>query len=318
MPHMRAIQIQAFGGPEVLVQRELPDPEPSDGMMLLEVVAAGVNYADTHQAENSYLAPAKLPLVPGTEVVGMTPDGRRVVALMAGGGYASRALAPAAAMWEVPDGISDGQALALVGQGTTAWHLLRTSAQLRVGESVVVHAAAGGVGSLAVQLARRFGAGRVIGVASSEDKRALVLELGADAVVDSAASDLTVALREANDGARVDVVLEMVGGATFAASLEALAPFGRLVHFGQAGREGAPALDPGRMMAHSWGVLGFWLVHLLRRPELLGEALHDMFAAVLEGSLRPVVGGTYPLAEARRAHEDMRARRTTGKLVLTP
>jgi NADPH2:quinone reductase len=317
---MRAIQIHEFGGPDVLVERELPEPErgPSDDRELIEVSAAGVNYADTHQAEDSYLAPAELPLVPGGEVVGRTPDGRRVVALLAGGGYAERALAHPALMWEVPAGVSDGQALALVLQGTTAWHLLRTSAQLRPGESVVVHAAAGGVGTLAVQLAKRFGAGRVIAAASSEAKRELALRLGADAAVDASEEDLAGALREANGGARVDVVLEMVGGRTFAQSLDALAPFGRLVHFGQAGREGTPKVDPGQLMARSQGVLGFWLVHLMRRPDLLTAAMDDMFAAVLAGELEPVVGGTYPLADARRAHEDIRARRTTGKLVLTP
>jgi NADPH2:quinone reductase len=315
---MRAIQIQEFGGPEVLVERDVPEPEAPDGTVVLDVTAAGINYADTHQAENSYLAPAQVPLIPGGEVVGRTPDGRRVVALLAGGGYAERAVAAPQAMWELPDEVSDAQALALVLQGTTAWHLLRTSAQLRPGESVVVHAAAGGVGTLAVQLAKRFGAGRVIGVASTEEKRELVLRLGADAAVDAGAEDLTAALREANAGRRVDVVLEMVGGRAFQQSLEALAPFGRLVHFGQAGREGAPKVDPGRLMATSRGVLGFWLVHLVRRPDLLSEAMQDMLAAVVAGELEPVVGGSYPLAEARRAHEDLRSRRTTGKLVLVP
>ena len=314
---MRAIQITEFGGPEVLVERELDDPVAPEGGVVLEVSSAGVNYADTHQAENSYLAPAQLPLVPGGEVVGTTPDGRRVVALLQGG-YAEKAVAWPAAMWEVPDGVSDGQALALVLQGATAWHLLRTSAQLREGESVVVHAAAGGVGTLAVQLAKRFGAGRVIGVASSEEKRALAARLGADAVVDSGAEDLTAALREANGGARVDVVLEMVGGSTFAQSLDALAPFGRLVHFGQAAREGAPKVDPGMLMGTSRGVIGFWLVHCLREPRMMQEAMENLLGAVAAGELEPVVGGEYPLADARRAHEDMRARRTTGKLVLRP
>jgi NADPH:quinone reductase len=314
---MRAIQIQEFGGPEVLVLRDVPDPTAPEGFVVVDVAAAGINYADTHQAENSYLAPAELPLVPGGEVVGTTPDGRRVVALVAGGGYAERAVAHPAAMWQVPDGVSDAAALALVLQGTTAWHLLRTSAQLRAGETVVVHAAAGGVGTLAVQLAKRFGAGRVIGVASSPDKRELAERLGADATVDAGAQDLNAALREANGGAKVDVVLEMVGGATFEHSLRALAPFGRLVHFGQAGREGAPKVDPGALMARSQGVIGFWLVHMMRRPDLMGAAMEDMFAAVQAGTLEPIVGGTYPLGEARRAHEDIRARRTTGKLVLT-
>src|SRR3954447_6308262 len=210
---MRAIQITEFGGPEVLEPREVDEPQAPEGGVVLDVSAAGVNWADTHQAENSYLAPAELPLVPGGEVVGTTPDGRRVVALVAGGGYAEKALAFPAAMWEVPDGVSDAQALGLGLQGTTAWHLLRTSAQLRAGESVVVHAAAGGVGTLAVQLAKRFGAGRVIATASSPEKRELALELGADVAVDvstaTSADDVRDVLVEANGGKGVDVVLEM-------------------------------------------------------------------------------------------------------------
>jgi len=315
---MRAIQITEFGGPEVLVMREIDEPEVPEGFLLADVSAAGLNYADTHQAENSYLAAAELPLVPGGEVVGTLEDGRRVVALVSGGAYAEKTLVHPALTWEVPDGVSDGAALALVLQGTTAWHLLRTSAALREGESVVVHAAAGGVGTLAVQLAKRFGAGRVIGVASSQEKRELAERLGADATVDSKADDLTAALREANCGGRLDVVLEMVGGRTFEQSFEALAPFGRLVHFGQADRQGAPEINPGKLMATSRGVIGFWLMHLVQQPERLTEAMQDMFGAVLAGELEPVVGGTYALEDARQAHEDIRARRTTGKLVLTP
>jgi NADPH2:quinone reductase len=315
---MHAIQITEFGGPEVLVLRELDDPVAPEGFELIDVTACGINYADTHQAENSYLAPAELPLIPGGEVVGTTADGRRVVALLAGGGYAEKAVAHPVAMWDLPDEVSDAQALALVLQGTTAWHMLRTSAQLREGETVVVHAAAGGVGTLAIQLAKRFGAGRVIGVASSEEKRALATRLGADAVVDAGVDDLKAALKEANGGQGVDIVLEMVGGKTFEQSLSALAPFGRVVHFGQAAREGAPKVDPGYLMATGRGVLGFWLVHLVRRPDLMNQAMEDMLAAVVSGELEPIVGGSYPLGEARRAHEDIRSRGTVGKLVLQP
>jgi len=313
---VRAIRVREFGGPEVLELREVDEPEVPQGAELLKVSAAGVNYADTHQAENSYLAEATLPMIPGGEVVGTLHDGRRVVALVGGGGYAERAVVYPGAYWPVPEDVSDGQALALVLQGATAWHLLRTSAQLRQGESVVVHAAAGGVGTLAVQLAKRFGAGRVIGVASSHEKRSVASRLGADAVVDSGAGDLTAALREANGGDRVDVILEMTGGAVFSSSLAALAPFGRLVHFGQAARGGTPAVEPGELMGRSQGVLGFWLVHVMRRPELMSEAMDDLFAAVQSGELEVVAGGTYPLEDARRAHEDLRARRTTGKLML--
>ena len=315
---MRAVQITEFGGPEVLVLRDLDDPEPPDGFVVLDVLAAGVNWADTHQAENTYLAAAELPLVPGGEAVGTTPDGKRVVALLNGGGYAERAVAHPSLMWEVPDGVTDAQALALVLQGTSAWHLLRTSAQLREGESVAVFAAAGGVGTIAVQLAKRFGAGRVIGLASSPEKRDLVARLGADATVDSNAEDLKDALIEANEGNHVDVILEMVGGSAFEQSLSALAHFGRLVHFGQSARKGAPSVNPGKLMATSRGVIGFWLMHLIRYPERLGEALEDMFAAVEAGELEVIVGDTYPLEDARRAHEDIRARKTTGKLVLVP
>jgi NADPH:quinone reductase len=315
---MRAIQITEFGGPEVLIEREIAELEAPEGFLVVDVLAAGLNYADTHQAENTYLAASELPMVPGGELVGTTSDGRRVVALVSGGAYAERALVHPAMMWEVPDGVDDGQALALVLQGATAWHLLRTSAQLRPGESVVVHAAAGGVGTIAIQLAKRFGAGRVIGVASSADKRKLAIGLGADAAIDGEPDGLTERIREANAGRYVDVVLEMVGGQTFEQSLSALAHFGRLVHFGQAGREGAPVVKPGKLMATSRGVIGFWLMHLLRSPERLTEAMDDLFEAVLAGDVEPIIGGTYPLAEARRAHEEMRARRTTGKLVLIP
>jgi NADPH:quinone reductase len=315
---VRAIQITEFGGPEVLVLRELDDPEPPEGFVVLDVLAAGVNWADTHQAENSYLAEAQLPLVPGGEAVGTTPDGRRVVALLNGGGYAEKAVAHPSLMWEVPEGVSDAQALAVILQGTSAWHLLRTSAQLREGESVAVFAAAGGVGTIAIQLAKRFGAGRVIGLASSPEKRELAARLGADATVDSNAGDLKDALIEANEGRHVDVILEMVGGSAFEQSLSSLAHFGRLVHFGQSAREGAPKVSPGKLMATSRGVIGFWLMHLISQPERIGVALEDMFEAIRAGELEVVVGDTYPLEDARRAHEDMRARRTTGKLVLTP
>jgi NADPH2:quinone reductase len=181
-----------------------------------------------------------------------------------------------------------------------------------------VFAAAGGVGTIAVQLAKRFGAARVIGLASSPEKRELAARLGADATVDSNTDDLKQALIEANEGNHVDVILEMVGGSTFEQSLSALAHFGRLVHFGQAGREGAPKVSPGKLMATSRGVIGFWLMHLIRYPERLGEALEDMFEAVRAGELEVIVGDSYPLEDARRAHEDMRARGTTGKLVLVP
>jgi NADPH:quinone reductase-like Zn-dependent oxidoreductase len=321
---MRAVQITRFGGPEVLDIVDLPDPVPGPAQQLYEVSTAGVNFADTHQIENSYLSAQQLPMVPGAEFVGTPVDGGpRVVGLLDGGGYAERVVAHDFLTWPVPDGVSDEQALALVLQGATAWHVLRTSAHLAEGESVVVIAGAGGVGSLAVQLARRWGAGRVIATASSAEKRALAEELGAHATVDPALADddpktFTGALREANGGRPVDIVLEMTGGNVFAGSLSALAPFGRLVAYGMAARQETKAVPPGALMHRSRAVIGFWLVHCMSRPQMMDAAMHDLLPMVAEGALQPVVGGRYPMSNVRDAHQDLLARRTTGKLVLDP
>jgi NADPH:quinone reductase-like Zn-dependent oxidoreductase len=316
---VRCIQISRFGGPEVLETVELPDPAPAPGMRVYEVTAAGVNYADTHQTEDSYLAPQRLPLVPGAEFAGTGPDGRRVVGLVGAGGYAERVAAADPLVWPIPDGVTDGAALAMVLQGATAWHALRTCAHLAAGESVVVHAAAGGVGTAAVQLARAWGAGRVIATASSQRKRDLALSLGADAAVDPAAGDLTAALREANGGSRVDVVLEMTGGPVFDASLRALAPFGRLVTYGMASRTPPTPVDPRNLMAHSSAVVGFWLAHCFRDPaRWLDGPVTELLGMLADGRLRAVVGGTYALADAAEAHRALLARESTGKLVLDP
>jgi NADPH2:quinone reductase len=315
---MRAIQVQEFGGPEVLRLADVPTPEPGDGEVLVRVTRAGINFADTHQRRNQYLAAAQLPLIPGAEVAGVREDtGERVVAMCGTGGYAEYAIAPESLTVPIPDGVDDGTALAILLQGLTAWHLYRTSARIREGESVVVHAGAGGVGSLAVQLGRPMGAGRVIATASSEEKRALALELGADAAVDGAPEGLADRLVAANLDRRVDVVFEMAGGEVFEQSLHALAPFGRLVAYGNASGE-ANAVQTGRLMRRSTSVVGFWLMHLVGRPEMVAEPLADLFARAARGELRAIVGGTYPLAEAARAHTDMQARRTTGKLLLDP
>jgi NADPH2:quinone reductase len=315
---VRAIRISQWGGPEVLeLVEDAPVPEPGDDEHLVRVSRAGVNFADTHARDNSYLARYELPLTPGAEVAGKTEDGKRVAGLIATGGYAEYAAVPKAAAFPIPFGVSDAQALALLIQGLTAWHLYRTCAHLRDGETAVVHAAAGGVGSLAVQLGKAFGA-RVIATASSEEKRRLALDLGADAAVDVTRDDLTEALIAANDGQRVDVVLEMAGGRVFDASLRALRPFGRLVTYGMASRE-PNTVKAGNLMRHSTAVIGFWLAHCFTRPrELLAEPLQDLFERVAGGTLKVVEGKVYPLSEARLAHEDLQARRTTGKLLLDP
>jgi NADPH2:quinone reductase len=314
---MRACQIEEFGGPDVLQVVDKERPEPGDGEVLIEVSRAGINFADTHQRENSYLARYEVPLVLGGEVAGTTPDGRRVVALLRDGGYAEYAVAPEANVFPIPDEVDDGTALALIIQGLTAWHLFKTSAKLQPGESVVVISGAGGVGNLAVQLAKPFGAGRVIATASTGEKRAMTLELGADAAVDPATEDLKGALIEANEGRPVDVVLEMSGGRVFDQSADALAPFGRIVAYGIAGRE-QNTLETGRLMRKSRGVIGFWLIHCLGRRDMMEEPLLDLFERAARGELKPQVGTTYALSDIRQAHEDLQARRTSGKLLLDP
>jgi NADPH2:quinone reductase len=314
---VRAVQIKEFGGPDVLQVVELDKPEPGDGEVLIEVSRAGLNFADTHQRENSYLRKFEVPLVLGGEVAGTTRDGQRVVAMVASGGYAEWVVAPQATTFPIPDGVEDGAALAMIVQGLTAWHLFRTSAKLAEGESVVVVSGAGGVGSLAVQLAKPFGAGRVIATASTQEKRAHTLEMGADAAVDPAEEELKEALIEANGGERIDVALEMAGGRTFDACLASLAPFGRLVTYGIASRE-QNELKTGSLMRRSRAVVGFWLMHCLGRRDMMEEPLADLFERIARGELRPQVGKTYPMSEVRRAHEDLEGRRTSGKLLLNP
>jgi NADPH:quinone reductase len=320
---MRAVQIEEFGGPEVLRVADLPVPEPGEGEVLVKVQRSGINFADTHQRENSYLAKFELPLVLGGEVAGTVErgdgfePGQRVVSMLRSGGYAEFAAAPAATTFPLPDGLDEGAALALLIQGVTAWHLYRTSAKLAEGESVVIVSAAGGVGNLAVQLAKPFGAGRVIATASSEEKRNRALELGADAAVDTNAEDLTAALIEANGGQRVDAVFEMAGGKVFDGCLEALAPFGRLVTYGIASRE-QNVVETGRLMRKTRAVIGFWLMHCLGRRDMMEEPLADLFERAARGELSPLEGETYPLSEVRRAHEDLQGRGTSGKLLLDP
>jgi NADPH2:quinone reductase len=313
---VKAIQIEEFGGPEVLKLVEVPDPEPADGQAVVDVVRAGVNWADTHAIRNDYLAEQQLPLIPGGEVAGTTQDGRRVAALMTNGGYAQKALVPEPFLVPIPDEVSDDQAAGLLLQGLTAHALLHYCAHIREGETVVVEAAGGGTGSLAVQLAKRAGA-KVIGLASSEEKRALAQRLGADATADSRAEDLKEAILEANGGEKVDVVLHM-SGTGFEPELHALGMLGRMVVFGNAAREPGE-VQTNYLLQTSKSVLGFWLVALVaRRQDLLASMITELLGAVAAGDLEVTIGGTYPLSDVARAHTDMQQRRTTGKLLLDP
>jgi NADPH:quinone reductase len=326
---MRAVQQRGLGGPEVLELVELPRPEPPDGHVLIEVRRAGVNFTDVQGRGTGMRtmvdadgAPQRLssedfPVVPGGEVVGVRADtAERVVALCGSGGYAEWAVAAERDTSSVPADISDDDALALLVQGTTAWHLYESCARLSGVETVVIQAAAGGAGSMAVQLGRSMGAARIIGMASTDEKRQLATSLGADRAVDSAPDGLTERLLEANDGSPVDVVFDMTGGDVFERCFAALATFGRIVVYGTT--SGVPPTIAGRsLIAGSRSVTGFWLMDVIRTHGL-GRALDDLFARVRRGELRPVIGQTYALGDAARAQEDLLQRRTTGKLCLDP
>jgi NADPH2:quinone reductase len=234
---------------------------------------------------------------------------------MPNGGYAEYALALPQATFRVPDGIDDDQAITLLLQGMTAWHLCHTCARVQPGDSVAVGAAAGGVGTIAIQLARLAGAHPVVASAGTEEKRALALKLGADRAVDSHSEDLGAALVEANGGEPLDVIFEMVGGSVFQSCVRALAPFGRLVSYGSA--SGEPIELTGELLTGSRSVSGFWLADAVARGGS-ERVMSALFEHLRKGELELVLGATYPLADARQAHVDLESRQTAGKLLLDP
>jgi NADPH:quinone reductase len=321
---MRAVVVTAPGGPEAFtVVTDAPEPSAGPGQVIVEVSAAGVNFADAHVARGDYLVPTTFPVTPGVEVAGRVATGpragNRVVALVGVGGYAQRIAVPEASLVDIPDGVSDADALALILQGLTAHHLLIGCARLAPGESVVVQAAAGGVGTIAVQLARHLGAGRIIGTASGSDRARLVMDLGADAVVAPDPEGLTERLREANGGERIDVVLDMIGGAVTDQCLAALAPFGRQVVFGNASRQPAAPVAPASLMHRSLSLIGFWLASCLSRPAtMVLPQLSELLDLVQTGVIRPVTSAPQPMSEVAEVHRALAERRTTGKITLDP
>ena len=315
---MRAIVVESLGGPEVLKVGEADRPSAGPGEVLIKVDHAGVNYSDIGRRRNGWQNPPQaLPVIPGFEVVGRrVSDGARVlgVTTRGSGGYAEFAVMSGCLTRRVPEGVSDASALAAAIQGVTAWGALLSAARLRAGDSVAIMAAAGGVGGLAVQLARLHGASRVIGVASTEEKRRLVLDLGADAAIDGCPDRLAGDIRAANTGAGVDVLLESVGGAVTDAALDALSHDGRMVVFGQAsGASNTVSLDV--LMDRSIGVIGYWVTPFLR--ERGGAVIDTMLSWIADGRLRPLEGPSYAIGQVSAAHSAIEARETAGKVTLT-
>jgi NADPH2:quinone reductase len=315
---MQAVVLDRFGGPEVLQLARVPRPRPAGGETLIRVARAGINYTDLGRRQRSSPTRPPPPLILGFEVAGTTADGVRTLGLLDGGlgGYAEQAAVASEYAVPIPDGVSDTAALAVLIQGITAWHLLATAARVRDGESVVVTAAAGGVGSLALQLAGLQGAARVIAVASTPEKRQRALELGADAAVDGTPDGLADRLRQANGGEGVDVVLESVAGPILDAALDALAVGGRLIAYGQAsGASNHVSVD--LLMDRSISVGGYWATPSIRDRPGTRRVIERLLQEVAAGRLRVVEGPSYPAAAAAEAHRAIAARETMGKVTLT-
>jgi NADPH2:quinone reductase len=327
MSRMRAILVEEFGEPEVLRHTELERPEPGEGEVLIEVRSAGINYADTMRRRNQYLIPQELPFVPGSEVSGVVARvgegvedvsaGDRVVSLIGTGGYAEYAVAPSEAIIPLPEGLDFDEAAAVPLQGLTAYHILSTSGAMKEGESVLVHAAAGGVGTLAVQMAKLMGAGQVIATASSRTKLDLAESLGADVLIEYTDEDWPERVREATGGYGADVILEMVGGDFPEKNLRCLNVFGRMVVYGAASRDRG-SLVPAELMRRCHSIVGFYLPQIMGRPNLFVPSLREMLGWISSGDLEIVIGARYPLEDAAEAHRALEERETTGKIILNP
>jgi NADPH2:quinone reductase len=316
---MRAIHNVALGGPEVLQVAEVPVPVAGEDETLIKVDRAGINFSDIWRRGVGWLNPPReLPVIPGFEVVGRrVSDGVRVVGAtwLGAGGYAEYAVRPNRFTVEVPEGVGDVAALGAMIQGTTAWGALLEGGRMREGDTVAVMAAAGGLGSLAVQLARLHGASRVIAVASTEEKRKLTLELGADAAVAADADTIADAIKEANGGKGVDLLLESIGGPITDAAFHALGYNGRMVCFGQAsGESNSVSLD--LLMDEAIGVSGYWVTPF-QRDGNARDAVATMLDWMAAGKLRVLEGPTFPAAKAGAAQAAIEARETFGKVTLT-
>ncbi|MGH3249562.1 MAG: quinone oxidoreductase family protein [Trebonia sp.] len=332
---MKAVRIHETGSPDVMRVEDLDVPRPGTGQVLIRVAVAGINFTDIMARQGVYVvreAAPPMPTVLGTEVAGIVvgtgpgvPDamtGKRVVSFV-DGGYAEYAVAPAGMVTELPPEVDLGEAVSYLVQGVTAWQLLKDCGHLGDGQSVLVHSAAGGVGTLAVQLARVFGAGTVLATAGSAAKRQLAVELGADAAFDYTTPDWADEVLKATSGRGVDVILDAVGGEVGEQSLRCLAPFGRLVVYGVSGKSLA-AFAGSQLMHKNQSVVGYWLTSRLgpraaddEASARAGQVVESLLGLAGKGQLRGIVRHAFSLEDAATAHRAIADRRTVGKVILT-
>ena len=329
---MKAIRYERFGGPEVLEYLDLPDPAPCSGQLLIATSAIGVNFPDIRERLGVYnnaetrVGGVQLPQVGGLAVAGTVvaagPQtsvqvGRKVVALMKRGAYAQLAVAEEPLSAVVDD---DADLVTLAGfaaQAACAHLLLQATTTLRAGESLLVHGAAGGVGSLAVQIAKALGATPVIGTASTAERREFVKSLGADAAISYEEPGWTEQVRELTAGRGVDVLIESIGGDVFEQNFDALATFGRYLLLGSTRGPGEP-FAPRRLMTKSQALIGFYLPVFYDRPELIGNALRFLADGLKTEQITPSVDEVLPLSQAAAAHRRLESREVRGIIVLDP
>jgi len=303
---MKAVVLSETGGPEQLVLQDVPEPDLSEGQSLLQIRAAGVNFVDLLIRRGVYPQAPELPTILGAEVAGETEDGRRVAALLTGGGYAEQVAVDDARVFPLPESASFAEGAAFLLTYLTVWIPLTRQVRVESGDTVLVHAGSGGVGSAAIQIARHLGA-RVFATASSEEKRRFAIEAGAESAY---------GYEDWAEHVRPDLVVDPVGGDVFAASIKALAPLGTIVALGSAGgwwEDFSPALLVGR----NAGVQGFYLGRLMAlQPDIVHDAAGELVPLWEQGALRPLVGATFSLADAADAHRLIEERRHVGKVVL--
>ena len=320
---MRAIQIKKTGEPEVMELVELPAPKPGVGQVLVKIEASGVNFIDTYLREGRY--PAQLPFIPGQEAAGTVVElgaevsgfavGDRVAWNGTRGTYAEFACAPASDLLKIPEGMSFLQAAAALLQGLTAHYLAHDTHAIRAGETVLIHAGAGGVGLLLTQMAKRLGA-RVLTTVSTEQKAELSRGAGADKVVLYTTDSFVEEVKRQTDGEGLPVVYDSVGKTTFEDSLKCLRPRGLLALYG-ASSGAVPPMDPIRLMAWSLYLTRPTLKDYVRTRSELERRAADVFGWVARGELQVRIGATYRLEDAAQAHRDLAARKTTGKVLIT-
>ena len=325
---MKAIVIEKFGGPEVLTLKDIDIPSIEAGQVLIRTAAAGLNFADIKTRKGEMHGASTPPVIPGLDVAGTIEavgsgvtalkKGDRVIAFPQNGSYAEYTVADESLTFPIPDNLDFDTAAASPLVTFTTYNLLKPVARMVEGETVLIHAAAGGIGTTAIQMAKAFGAKKVIGTVGSDEKIPVAQKLGADAVINYREGGFAEAIKEATGGKGADIILDSVGGDVFSESLECLAMYGRLVNFNSSsGTTGT--VDTKQLHSSCRAVLGFSIATTIKqRPEILKETAKEVLPMIGEGKIKLVISAAYPLGDARKAHELIESRKSIGKIILKP